>query len=117
MSLGRYFLHDFFTARELNAIEDRESRRNRRERQQRRSDRQRVEDLESELARVTMLARALAQACLARGVLTREELSAALVAADLADGVQDGGLDPEVALPGESRAADLEPLDPPAGPG
>jgi len=79
---------------------------------------QRVELLEEALARVAMLARALAETCLAKGVLTREELEQALLEADLSDGEQDGGLDPSVVLPGEDKPADLHPLDddPPAPP-
>lgn len=73
----------------------------------------RVEALEEALARVTMLARALAELALAKGLVTRAELERALAEADLADGVGDGGLDPSVALPGEQRTAELEPLDPP----
>ena len=77
---------------------------------------QRVEALEEALARVTMLARALAELCLAKGLVTRAELERALAEADLADGAEDGGLDPSVALPGEQKAADLEPLEPPRPP-
>lgn len=110
MGLSRYFLHDFFAAREFNELEERRRRSDRAERQKRRADRERIHELEVELARVSMLARALGDLCLAKGVVTRDELAAALLEADLADGVQDGGLDPDVVLPGESRPADLEPL-------
>jgi hypothetical protein len=111
MSLSRYFLHDFFTARELNQLEERERRRREQQRRWRRADHQRIEVLEEQLARVAMLARGLADACLSKGVLTREELAGFLLEADLADGVEDGGLDPDVALPGEDRPADLRPLE------
>lgn len=110
MSLSRYFLHDFFTAREFNQLEERERRRRSRRRRQRLADQQRLEVLEDQLARVAMLARGLADACLAKGVFTREDLARFLIEADLADGVEDGGLDPSVALPGEEMPADLRPL-------
>lgn len=71
----------------------------------------RIESLELALGRVAMLARSLAELGLAKGAFTRQELEAALLEADLADGATDGGLDPDVALPGEERTADLEPLD------
>ena len=111
MSLSRYFLHDFFTAREFNQLEQRERRRRDQQRRWRRADHQRIQVLEDQLARVAMLARGLADACLAKGVLTKQELAHFLLEADLADGVEDGGLDPDVALPGEDRPADLRPLD------
>ena len=83
----------------------------RRIRRQGASQEQRIEALETALGRVAMLARALAELGLAKGAFTQEELERALFEADLADGATDGGLDPDVALPGEERAADLEPLD------
>ena len=111
MGLSRYFLHDFFTAHELNQMEERERRRRQQQRRWRRADHERIQELEDQLARVAMLARGLADACLAKGVLTREELAHFLLEADLADGAQDGGLDPSVALPGEDKPADLRPLE------
>jgi len=110
MSLSRYFLHDFFTAREFNQLEERERRQRTRRRRQRLADQQRLEVLEDQLARVAMLARGLADACLAKGVFSKEELAHFLLEADLADGIEDGKLDPSVALPGEEQAADLHPL-------
>lgn len=94
--------------RKIRAVNQRFSRRLRREARNRA---QRVEELELALGRVAMLARALAELGLAKGAFTREELERALVDADLADGQGDGGLDPDVALPGEQRTVDLEPLD------
>jgi hypothetical protein len=76
-----------------------------------RSVEERVQALELQLARVTMLARAVAELGLAKGAFTVEEFERALVEADLADGEQSGGLAPDVALPGEQRTADLEPLE------
>lgn len=75
------------------------------------SQEERLAALETQLGRVAMLARGLAELGLARGAFTREELERALLEADLADGATDGGLDPDVALPGEESTADLEPLD------
>jgi hypothetical protein len=121
MSLSRYFLHDFFTAREFNELEQRERRRRDQQRRWRRADHERIQVLEDQLARVAMLARGLADACLAKGVMSRDELAHHLLEADLADGAEDGGLDPTVALPGEDRPADLRPLEgddpPPERPG
>ncbi len=111
MSFSNYFLHDFFTAREFNLIKERERRRRNQRLRQRRADQQRLEALEDHLARVAMLARGLADACLAKGVFTKEELARFLLEADLADGVEDGGLDPSVVLPGEEDHADLRPLE------
>lgn len=87
------------------------------------STQQRLEELESGLGRVALLARALAELCLEKRVLTLAELERVLEQVDLADGVRDGRLEPDVALPGEHRiaplrgrrAADDEP-EPPAAP-
>ncbi|HVS18914.1 MAG TPA: hypothetical protein VMT18_09970 [Planctomycetota bacterium] len=84
---------------------------NRRIRRRVTSQEERIEALETQLGRVAMLARALAELGLDKGAFTREELERALLESDLADGQTDGVLDPDVALPGEERAADLEPLD------
>jgi hypothetical protein len=83
----------------------------RRHRTRSRSVEERIQSLELQLARVTMLARAVAELGLAKGAFTVEEFERALVEADLADGEQSGGLAPDVALPGEQRTADLEPLE------
>jgi hypothetical protein len=83
----------------------------RRLRSQYKGQKEREAALEQALGRVAMLARALAELGLAKGAFTREELERALVEADLADGEGDGVLDADVALPGEGRTVDLEPLD------
>lgn len=72
---------------------------------------ERIAELEHALGRVAMLARALAELGLAKGAFTQLELEQALLEADLSDGTGDGRLAGDVALPGEQRAADLEPLD------
>jgi len=68
--------------------------------------------LEQGLTRVAMVVRAMADLCIARGIFTSEQLLAQLSDADLADGVQDGGLDPELAIPGSHRLVNLPSLDP-----
>ena len=94
MGWMRYLVHDFWTASELDRI-DREMYARRRTEQRGRIElRQRVEELEDDLGRVALLARALAEACLQKGILTRNEVAAMASKVDLADGVQDGQLDP-----------------------
>jgi hypothetical protein len=116
MGIERYFLHDFFTAYELNHLEEQLADERHRHVQKRAEARQRVVSLEDGLARVALLARSLAELCIAKGVLTREELTAQLAATDFADGARDQRLDPEVALPGEEKLADLSPIVPPPKP-
>jgi len=70
---------------------------------------ERARELEHDLGRVALLARALAEVCLQKGLLTKAELGAMLLEVDIADGVGDGSLDPRVVMPGESKLADLEP--------
>ena len=70
---------------------------------------ERARQLEDDLARVALLTRSLAELCLKKGLFTRAELRAMLLAVDFADGTQDGGLEPSVLMPGEQKLADLEP--------
>jgi hypothetical protein len=51
---------------------------------------QRVERLEDDLARLGLVAMALAKLCLDKGVVSPEELQAQMKEIDLADGVEDG---------------------------
>lgn len=69
-------------------------------------------ELEQGLARVALVVRAMADLCIARGIFTSEQLLAQLSEADLADGVQDGGLDPKLVIPGSQRLVQLPHLDP-----
>ena len=69
-------------------------------------------ELEDDLGRVALLARSLAEVCIKKGVLTREELGQMLVEIDMADGIRDGKLDARAALPGQQKQADLQPLTP-----
>lgn len=71
----------------------------------------RVDELELDLMRVTLLARTLADLCLAKGLVTEGEFDAQLRETDFADGVADDGLDPKLARPGQRRLARLEPVD------
>src|SRR5438876_9041771 len=52
--------------------------------------RARVARLEDELGRVSLLAFALSELCLAKGVITTDELRERMRAIDVADGVEDG---------------------------
>lgn len=90
MSWSRYFFHDFFTAAEFNRLDDRM-------RQQRRTDsrirgdlRMRIDELEDEVARLSLIAHALAEACVQSGALTREQIREATHRLDADDGRIDG---------------------------
>lgn len=63
------------------------------------ADPERLEQLEDDLARTHLLIHALVEACLSKGVLTREQISEACARLDLLDGVADGKLDPSVIRP------------------
>jgi hypothetical protein len=54
----------------------------------------RVDELEDDLCRMSLLVHALTEACIKKGVLTREEISAMAQQVDLLDGQADGKLDP-----------------------
>src|SRR5882672_8093817 len=70
----------------------------------------RVEKLERDLGRVALVARTLADLCIAKGVFNGEEFEAHFREADLADGIGDDRLDPAVVKPGEQKLAELRPL-------
>lgn len=56
----------------------------------------RVADLESDLGRVALLARALMDACVKKGVVSQLDIAQMLRAIDASDGVEDGRLDPKM---------------------
>jgi hypothetical protein len=56
----------------------------------------RVADLESDLGRVALLARALMDACIKKGLVSQLDIAQMLRAIDASDGVEDGRLDPKM---------------------
>ena len=94
MSWTRYLFHDFFTAKELNRIDANAERRRRLASTERIGIRQRFTDTEDDVGRLALLVHALAEACVRKGVLTREEIAAMVAEVDLLDGAKDGKLDP-----------------------
>jgi hypothetical protein len=94
MSWTRYLCQDYFTVKELDRI-DANVRRMRMS--SARSDaglRDRIAELEDDLGRLTLLTHALAEACVRKGIFTREEIAAIADELDLLDGRADGQLDP-----------------------
>ncbi len=59
----------------------------------------RVSQLEDDLGRALLLIQALAETCIEKGVLSREEIAEMAKKVDLADGVADGKLDPQTVRP------------------
>lgn len=102
MSFARYLLHDFWTAREFNRMEEDGARRARGQRRRqaevtRKSAEleRRVAELEDDLGRVTLLLRSLADVVVQKGVVTREELQQVATRLDAEDGEVDGRADPD----------------------
>jgi hypothetical protein len=58
-----------------------------------------AEQLEEDLARAVLLIHTLTEACIRKGVFTREEVAQVSREIDLFDGVADGRLDPTVVRP------------------
>ena len=111
--MPRWLFTDWFTASELDEVDRRLELHRKRQTETRRNisaQETRIAELERNLGRVALLSRALAEACLQAGVLNLDALKAKIVEVDLADGVEDGRLDPRVALPGEAMLANLEPI-------
>lgn len=69
---------------------------------------ERTEQLEEDLARAVLMIHTLIEACVRKGVFTREEVAAVAHEIDLFDGIADGKLDPTVVRP--------SPPPPPEGP-
>lgn len=89
MGLSRWLFNDWFTAHELDKLDERLESRDRL-----------AEELDDELAalradveRLALLTKSLAELCLERGVLTRDQLRERMFELDLSDGRQDGRLD------------------------
>lgn len=97
MSWIRYLLHDFWTAREFNRMEE-EVAGNRAMTRWRTRElkgdlaglRERVLELEDDLGRATLLLRALADTCVKKGLLSRAELQVVASRLDAEDGSVDG---------------------------
>lgn len=78
MGLARWMFNDWFTAHELDQLDTKlESQARRDERQD-----ERIAALRADLERTSLLAKALADLCIERGVLTREQLHDKLLALD-----------------------------------
>ena len=95
MSWTRYLFGDFWTTREFDRIDADLRRRGWADRKARVALRELVKELEDDLGRVALLARSLVDACLAKGIVTRDELATLIAKADLGDGEADGKLDPK----------------------
>lgn len=104
MSFSRYFLNGIFTGQELDRIDERLEQEQllRDEEQQEISEE--IGQLRADFERLALLTRSLAELCLEKGVLSKDELKTRMFELDLADGTQDGRLDP--------RKTDIEPREP-----
>lgn len=97
MSWSRYFLSDYLTRREFKQV-DRQLRSQRRiQMSARRELRERIQDLEDENGRLALMVRALTEACIRKGVFSRDELQQIATEVDLWDGADDDryGLPPD----------------------
>ena len=105
MSWTRYLLHDFFTAHELNRIDERFRRSRTASASTRAGMYDRIDELEDDLGRATLIVHALAEACVRKGLLTREEIAAMVNEVDLRDGKSDGKLDSTALRPPRAEHA------------
>jgi hypothetical protein len=87
-------MHDYYTAKELDRIDDHLRRIRSSTARSAGAVHDRTEELEDDLGRLTLLVHALAEACVRKGVLSREEISAMASEIDLLDGCADGKLAP-----------------------
>jgi hypothetical protein len=61
----------------------------------------RIEQLEGDVGRVALLAKALADVCVRKGLITHDELAAMIAEVDASDGASDGRLDLKALRPPE----------------
>ncbi len=104
MSWTRYLLHDFWTARQFNAMEDQLKARRKVSTRQRLRVSEKVEELEDELDRLALFSRSLAEACIRKGVVSRSDLAAVMKEIDVADGGEDGKITRPEQTPARKRA-------------
>lgn len=105
MAWEHLLLGRWFAAEQAKDLEQRLAKAVQHNRERRVAERERIAELEGDIARVALLARALAELCLRKGVLTHEELVKQLAETDFADGVFDAALDPQLVEPGKHRPA------------
>lgn len=93
MTFSRYFLNGIFTGHELDRIDERLEQ----DQLQRDEELQDVSEelgaLRADFERLALLTRSLAELCLEKGVLSKDELKTRMFELDLADDKQDGRLD------------------------
>lgn len=75
-----------------------------RARQRRQTTEARVMELEDDLARTLLLVQSLAEVCIAKGLLSRDDIAEMARQVDLSDGVEDGKLDPQTIRPEDARS-------------
>jgi len=97
MSLSRYYLHDFWTAREFNKMEEQMRSRSRAHRNARRRDAAERDELEEDVGFLTLTLMGLIRSLVDKGLITRDQLQAEMQALDLTDGEADGRLEPDAA--------------------
>jgi len=90
MGLTRYFLHDFWTAREFDQLDEELERARIRSAHHQDQLLTQLEDLERDIGRLTLTVRALVDVCLAKGLFEKGELTSRMKRIDLSDGVEDG---------------------------
>jgi len=103
MSFMRYFAHDYWQTSQIDRLDAKVRQIRLHESASRGRDMDRFEILEDDLARMALLVHALSEACVRKGVLTREEITAMIEEVDLADGQADGKLDPAVMRPEDQQ--------------
>lgn len=92
-------IKSYLTGEEFESMEDRVTRLRSETIEIQANPKDRVQELEDDLARATLLIYVLCEACIQKGVMTREEFETAAAEIDLFDGVADGRLDPAVVRP------------------
>ena len=88
MGLTRWMFSDWFTAHELDELDRRNAERDARTEDELDELNDALVELRADLERVSLLAKSLADLCIERGVLTREQLHDKLLALDSADGAR-----------------------------
>lgn len=92
MGIARWMFNDWFTAHELDRLDERIEAHNRSLESDVDRNAEAIGELRADLERLALLTQSLAKVCIDKGVLTREQLKQCMLDLDLRDGVQDGRL-------------------------
>jgi len=92
MGVSRWLFNDWFTAHELDQVDQKLEQHNARMEAEADAAADAISGMRADIERLALLVHSLGELCLEHGVLTREQLRKRMLEIDLRDGVRDGRL-------------------------